>query len=211
MNGTRIKICGLTRKQDIEYVNEVLPDFIGFVFAKSRRQIGAETAAKLKNMLDARIKSAGVFVNEDIPFIVSLCSSGIVDYIQLHGDENNQYIEALKKELRKADCQKPIIKAIRVKDADSLAVMQKLNSDFFLLDTYSDEGYGGTGKSFDWSLTHNISRPFFLAGGLNLENAAEAITGARPFCLDVSSGVETEGYKDRNKIIKLVELIRSVK
>lgn len=211
MPETKIKICGLTRKQDIEYVNEALPDFIGFVFAKSRRQVSAETAAELKSLLDVRIKSVGVFVNEDISFICGLSSKGVIDYIQLHGDEDCKYIEALKEQLRKSDCSTPIIKAVRVKDAGSLHMLQEFNSDFFLLDTYSDKEYGGTGKTFDWSLAQNIGKPFFLAGGLNYDNITDAINKAGPFCLDVSSGVETEGFKDRTKIIGLVEFIRSVK
>ncbi|MDF2987378.1 MAG: phosphoribosylanthranilate isomerase [Eubacterium sp.] len=211
MSETKIKICGLSREQDIEYVNEALPDFIGFVFAKSRRQVRTETAAELKNKLDGRIKSTGVFVNEDMSSICTLCSSGVIDYIQLHGDESSKYIETLKELLDKANCSRPIIKALRVKDSSSLAARQELNPDYLLLDTYSHKEYGGTGEVFNWNLVQNISKPFFLAGGLKYENVADAVRLVRPFCLDVSSGVETDGFKDRNKIIKLVDLIRSVK
>ncbi len=208
---TKIKICGLTRQQDIEYCNEALPDLVGFVFAKSRRQVSFETAEGLKASLDSQIKSAGVFVNADIPFIKSLCVEGIIDYIQLHGDEDNSYIQCLNDQLVKADCLKPVIKALRVKDAQSLSIAGQYSTDFLLLDTFTDREYGGTGKSFDWELVGSLNRPFFLAGGLNYENVLQAINTAHPFCVDISSGVESNGFKDRTKIKNIVKLIRSVK
>lgn len=206
MSETKIKICGLTRMQDIEYVNEALPDYIGFVFAKSRRQISPEAAAQLKSALDSRIKAVGVFVNESIELIVNISSHGIIDIIQLHGDENDEYIRVLRQKTSV-----PIIKAIRVKDADSLKAAEQLSSDFLLLDAYSDKEFGGTGKTFDWEFTKSINKPFFLAGGISLENTKTAIENAEPYCLDVSSGVEIDGLKDRNKIIQLVNLVRSVR
>ncbi len=211
MNETKIKICGLSRIQDIEYVNESLPDFIGFVFAKSRRQVGPEAAEKLKASLDSRIKAAGVFVNEDTALIKSLCSNGIIDYIQLHGDEDNEYIAILKTQLEKANCSRPIIKAVRVKDTVTLNTAGLFDSDFLLLDTFTGEEYGGTGETFDWKLAAGVNRPFFLAGGLQYDNILQAVKTARPFCVDISSGVETNGLKDRTKIKNIVKLIRSVK
>ena len=234
---TKIKICGLTRQQDIEYCNEALPDFIGFVFAKSRRQVSFKTAEGLKASLDNRIKSVGVFVNDDIPFIKRLCVQGIIDYIQLHGDEDNSYIQCLTDQLVKADCLKPIIKAVRVKDAQSLSKAGQYCTDFLLLDTFTDKEYGGTGRSFDWELVGRLrvsgslsnscglsgtsglnvmDKPFFLAGGLNYTNVIQAINTARPFCVDISSGVESSGVesngvKDGAKIKNIVNLIRSVK
>ncbi len=223
---TKIKICGLTRQQDIEYCNEALPDFVGFVFAKSRRQVSFEIAKRLKAYLDNRIRSVGVFVNADIPFIERLCVQGIIDYIQLHGDEDNSFVQCLTDQLVKADCLKPIIKAVRVKDAQSLSKAGQYCTDFLLLDTFTGKEYGGTGISFDWELagsmngmcdtssvgsTRSISLPFFLAGGLNYENVLQAINIARPFCVDISSGVESNGFKDEFKIKNIVNLIRSVK
>lgn len=226
---TKIKICGLTRQQDIEYCNEALPDFIGFVFAKSRRQVSFKTAEKLKTSLDSRIKAVGVFVNEDIEHIKSLCSQDIIDYIQLHGDEENSYIVSLKEQLSSSGCLKPIIKAVRVKDAQTLSKAGQYCTDFLLFDTFTDKSYGGTGKTFDWELVGrlnsvngmiNISStsvsssrniPFFLAGGLNCENVLEAIKTAQPFCVDISGGVESNGLKDEVKIKNIVNLIRSVK
>lgn len=203
MSRTKIKICGLTRMQDIEYVNEALPDFIGFVFAKSHRQISHEAAAQLKNVLDSKIKAVGVFVNESIETISNLCFRGVIDYVQLHGDEDAEYISSLRQRVST-----PIIKAIRVKDVNSLKATQELFCDFLLLDTYSDNEFGGTGKPFNWEFVNGIDKPFFLAGGINFKNAKAAIESTKPYCLDVSSGVETNGIKDENKIHQLVKLVR---
>lgn len=212
MSDTKIKICGLSRQQDIEYVNEALPDFVGFVFAKSRRQVSPVTAAGLKSSLDKRIKSVGVFVNEDINLIETLCTQGIIDYIQLHGDESPLYLQELTARLEKASCYKPLIKAVRVDGPMSLKEVLNLSStEYLLLDAFSGIEYGGTGKTFDWKLAKGIGKPFFLAGGLNYDNVISAIDTVRPFCLDVSSGVETDGFKDRKKILDLIKLVRSVK
>lgn len=202
----KIKICGLTRPQDIEYVNEALPDFIGFVFAKSKRQITAEIAEELRKPLDSRISAVGVFVNEDMDMITSLCKNGIIDLVQLHGDESSYYIESLSQKINN-----PIIKAVRVKDSKSVKTASTLPCNYLLLDTYSGNEYGGTGKAFDWSLISVPAKPFFLAGGISAENAQTAIRNIKPYCLDVSSGVETDSFKDRNKILNIVNLVRSVK
>lgn len=201
---TKIKICGLTTIQDIEYVNEALPDFIGFVFANSRRKVSIDTALQLKNSLDCRIKAVGVFVNENTSIIRQLCQSNVIDYVQLHGDEDEEYIKNLTQQISK-----PIIKAIRVKDLSSIMAAQQLSCKFLLLDTFSDKEYGGTGKTFDWTLAGGIVKPFFLAGGINSFNAKAAIDSSKPYCLDVSSGVETNGVKDRSKIIDIVSLVRN--
>jgi len=206
MYETKIKICGLTRIQDIEYVNEALPDYIGFVFAKSRRQVTSEAASQLKKILDPGIKSVGVFVNESINAIADICRRGIIDVIQLHGNEDENYINALGNNVNN-----PVIKAVRIKDSDSLKEAEHLRCDFLLLDSYSDKEYGGTGKTFDWEFAQSIDKPFFLAGGIQFENAEAAIKSSRPYCLDVSSGVETNGFKDKNKILQLVNMVRSVK
>lgn len=203
MSGTKIKICGLTRMQDIEYVNEALPDYIGLVFAKSRRQINPETAYQLRCFLDNRITAVGVFVNESIQVITNICNRRIIDIIQLHGDESEDYIRFLRKEVSV-----PIIKAIRVKNMDSLKEAEQLSCDFLLLDAYSENQLGGTGKTFDWDFAKIIDKPFFLAGGIQFENAKTAIEVAKPYCLDVSSGVETDGVKDKTKIKQLVNLVR---
>lgn len=202
----KIKICGLTRTQDIEYVNEALPDYVGFVFAKSKRQVTPETAEQLRKLLDSRITVVGVFVNEDIDRITSLCKNGIIDIIQLHGDESVEYIESLRQNIDNL-----IIKAIRVKDSESVKASCSLSCDYLLFDTFSGNDYGGTGKAFDWKLISDIGKPFFLAGGISSDNAVTAIKKMSPYCLDISSGVETDSVKDRNKILNIVNLARSVK
>jgi len=203
MSETKIKICGLTRIQDIEFVNEALPDYIGFVFAKSRRQVDLATAVQLKNALDRRIKSVGVFVNERINVVIDLCKNGVIDYIQLHGDEDKEYILNLRGQVNNQ-----IIKAVRVENSDTLKAAQKFPCDFLLLDSYSNKEYGGTGKTFNWNWIKKLDKPFFLAGGIDLRNAKLAIKIAQPYCLDISSGVETNGLKDRNKIKHLIHLVR---
>lgn len=200
----KIKICGLSRQCDIDAVNIAKPDFIGFVFAdKSKRKVSFETALSLKNHLDKNIKSVGVFVNNDIDFIVSLVKSDIIDIVQLHGDEDESYIQLLKSKIKA-----PIIKAVRVKSTEDILSADKLSVDYLLLDTYTKGEYGGSGKTFDWKMIPEISKPYFLAGGLNIENIKSALK-VNAYCLDVSSGAETDGKKDKEKIIEIVKTVRS--
>jgi phosphoribosylanthranilate isomerase len=195
---TKIKICGLFRTEDIEYVNEAMPDYIGFVFAKSHRQVSKETAQKLKNKLDKNILSVGVFVNEDINTIAEICNKNIIDIIQLHGNEDDKYIEDLKKV-----CSKKIIKAIKVKTVEDIIRWRNSQADVLMFDAGTGEG-----KSFDWNLLKNFIRPYFLAGGINESNIEQAIK-LKPYCIDVSSGVETNKVKDKNKILTLVRRIKN--
>ena len=194
---TKIKICGLTRTEDIEMVNEFLPDYIGFVFAKSRRQVSAEQAKELKNKLRPAIKAVGVFVNEKPENIAEIANQGIIDLIQIHGDEDAAYCAQLRKLT-----QAPIIKVVRVEREDDLAGIEEFDCDYYLFDTLSSKEYGGTGKAFDHSLLHNkeIKKPFFVAGGLSQDNLAAVIEVIKPFGVDTSGGVETDGIKDVNKI-----------
>lgn len=203
---TKIKICGLSRPIDIEMVNNVLPDYIGFVFAKSKRQVNDSTALLLKSNLDPKIQVVGVFVNEDSNRIVRLCQEGVIDVIQLHGDEGEGYIRQLK-----SSVSNPIIKAVRVQTAEDIRLAEELSCDYILLDTYKDNQYGGSGETFNWSIVPKGKKPFFLAGGINTENVLEAIESMNPYCIDVSSGVETDGYKDLDKIKDIVKKVRSVK
>jgi len=192
----KIKICGLKREEDIFYANKYLPDYIGFVFAKSKRQISAEEARELKKLLNPKIKAVGVFIDEDIKNIIPLLKEKIIDIVQLHGNEDQNYIDALKKAFPA-----PVIKAVRVgEDFVSPAV----NADFILFDAG-----GGSGKTFDWTKIKNYKKPFFLAGGLNADNIKEAAK-LKPFCVDLSSGVETDGKKDEEKIKRAAAAARSV-
>jgi len=191
----KIKICGLFRNQDIEYANIAKPDYIGFVFAESRRKVTPGKASELKKNLDKNIKSVGVFVNQDKNFIAQLVENKIIDVIQLHGNEDNKYIS----DLRELAGNIPVIKAVTIDNKN------KYISDFILL----DNGKGGTGKRFDWSLIDkNIREKIFLAGGINTENIQEALK-LNPYCIDVSSGAETNGFKDKDKIIRLVNAVRN--
>jgi Phosphoribosylanthranilate isomerase len=197
---SRIKICGLRQIEDIEAVNRVLPDYIGFIFAPSRRRIDMATAAVLKENLDCKIKSIGVFVNEDISIISEIVQKNIIDLIQLHGDEDDLYIERLKEV-----CGCPVIKSVGI--GNTLPSLPN-KADYLLFDTISEQR-GGVGKAFDWSILKEYNDiPYFLAGGLSIENVSDAINLLSPFCVDVSSGVETYGMKDIWKIEEFVHLVR---
>ena len=197
---TKVKICGLSRKEDTDAVNRALPDFVGFVFAPSRRRVDIETAAMLKEKLDKRIEAVGVFVNEDIRNIIQMHKNGIIDLAQLHGDEDSGYIRRLKE-----SCGCRVIKAVGV--GDTLPPLPK-EPDYLLFDALSSQR-GGIGKVFDWNILKNYhGLPYFLAGGLDVDNVSGAISALSPFCIDVSSGVETNGLKDGKKIESFVRLVR---
>ena len=197
---SKIKLCGLSRKCDIEWANELHPEYIGFVFApKSRRYVSVDTAAELKAMLSEDIKAVGVFVNSPIESVAYILSRGIKDIAQLHGSEDEEYISRLSKLT-----DKPIIKAFSINSAADVSTANNSSADMVLLDS----GQGGTGTNFDWKLLGNINRPYFLAGGLCCENISQAITALDPYAVDVSSGIETNGCKDKNKMAAFVAAVR---
>lgn len=201
----KIKICGLKRTEDINYVNKYLPDYIGFVFfKKSSRYVSPETAFELKKILNPAIKAVGVFVDEDIDYILKLCRNNTIDMIQLHGNEDNDYINKLK-----SCTEKPIIKAIRVQSTAQLTKAECIPCDYLLLDTFIKDMYGGSGKTFDRTLIPSGYRNFFLAGGLDSHNIAAAIKECSPYCVDLSSSVETGGCKDSDKIKQIIEIVRA--
>ena len=203
MSSVKIKICGLRRLKDIVAANRAKPDYIGFVFAKSKRQISAETASELKNKLDKRIKTVGVFVNQPVDFIAELHKNKIIDMAQLHGDEDDEYIESLRS---LCDCK--IIKAVSV--GDKLPDLTK-TADYLLFDKASEQR-GGTGESFNWNVLGNYQGvPYFLAGGLSLDNVGDALQKLSPFGVDVSSGVEIDGFKNSDKINEFVQTVRRIK
>jgi len=196
----KIKICGLFRDCDIDYVNEAKPDFIGFVFAKSRRQVSTGWAKAMRPRLSPEITPVGVFVNEPLGRVAELLNESIIEMAQLHGAETEQYIEDLK-----TLTNKPIIKAVRVISQQDIEGARHTMADFLLL----DNGAGGTGETFDWSLVRQVNKPFFLAGGLQVENITQAIVATNPYAADLSSGVETGGLKDRAKILEIVRRMRN--
>ena len=193
----KIKICGLKRREDIEYVNKYQPDYIGFVFAGKKRKLTYDQVVDLKKYLTSSIQVVGVFVNEEISFVEKLVKEHVIDLVQLHGQEDQKYIQALKE---KVDVS--IIKAIQIKNEDSFN--EHYDVDYYLY----DHGTGGTGESFDWSMLKEVDKPVFLAGGINLLNVDDALK-KNVYALDVSSGVETDGFKDEKKIKKIVRRVRN--
>lgn len=199
---TKIKLCGLTRPCDIEYVNMLLPEYIGFVFApKSRRYLSPEHAKEMREKLDSRITPVGVFVDEKIEVIVSLVQRNIINVVQLHGSEDEEYIANLRKAV---NC--PIIKAFCMESEADIISANHSSADYVMLDSG-----GGTGTAFDHSLIQNITRPYFLAGGLTPQNVKEATEMLHVFAVDASSSLETDGWKDKNKMTAFVHAVRKRK
>ena len=196
---TRIKLCGLRRPEDIAAANALKPEYIGFVFArKSRRYVTPEEALALKRLLDPGIKAVGVFVNEAPEKVAALLVSGVIDLAQLHGEEDEDYLRQLRQL-----APNPIIQAFRIRGESDVKEIESSSADYVLLDSGA-----GTGSLFDWELTRSLRRPYFLAGGLNAENAERAVRLLRPFGVDVSSGIETGGRKDAGKMAAFVEAVR---
>ena len=208
----KIKTCGLFREEDINYANELKPDYIGFVFAESKRKVGVEKAYNLKNKLDKEIKSVGVFVNDNLDFILNLIREKIIDIIQLHGNEDNNFLDNLKTKTNAK-----IIKFIPVENADSILNSLNIFSDFILLDNLK----GGVGKTFNWNYLKEafelnkkfievFNKKYFLAGGLNKENINEALK-FNPYCVDLSGGLETDGIKDFEKMKYIINITKNYK
>ena len=196
---TKIKLCGLQRACDIAWANELKPDYIGFVFAKqSRRYVEPEEAGKLKVMLHESIKAVGVFVDEEPEVIAELVKRRIIDVVQLHGCEDEVYLAQLRKMIHV-----PVFQAFRIKSGKDVQRAEKSSADMILLDAGA-----GCGETFDWKLLQNIGRPYFLAGGLTPENVADAIERLEPYGVDVSSSLETEGVKEKQKMAAFVEAVR---
>lgn len=196
---TKIKLCGLSRMEDIETVNAIKPDFVGFVFAeRSKRRVSPLKATELKSKLDPDIKAVGVFLNDDLDMVAAMLNLGIVDLVQLHGAEDEDYLQKLRK-----ITDKPIIKAFIIRSPEDVERAENSTADYILLD-----GGKGEGKSFDWSLLKDIKRPYFLAGGLNPDNASEAVKTLKPFAVDVSTGIETDGKKDSEKMTAFAAAVR---
>ncbi len=195
---TKVKLCGLRRIEDILAANRYEPDFVGFVFAKSKRQVTREEAAALKQLLSPKILAVGVFVNAPVREMVSLYEAGVIDVIQLHGGEGEEVVEEIQ-----ARCNAPIIQAVSVGGKEDVEKALSSKADYLLFDS----GSGGTGQTFDWTCLGEMKRPFFLAGGIRQENLEEALQH-HPFAIDVSSGVETDSWKDEEKIKELMETVR---
>lgn len=201
---TRIKICGLTRLEDIQAVNEAKPDFCGFIveFPKSRRNVTGAQLRTLREKLDESILPVGVFVNAPLELPAQLLNEGTIALAQLHGQEDENYIRQLR-----IMTDQLLIKAFSIKTEADIKKAIRSEADYILL----DQGAGGTGEIFDWSLVPAIKRPWFLAGGLGCENLESAIHLLHPWAVDLSSSVETGGHKDSDKILEAVYAVRSIK
>ena len=200
----RIKMCGLRRPDEIIYANECLPDYIGFVFAESRRKVSGGEAKKLEQ-LDPLVKKVGVFVNEPLRSLISISEEAGLDIIQLHGDEDDEYIREVRHKTGKE-----IWKAVRVRTAKDIQAAQELPADKLLLDSFSEESYGGTGKVMDFAVLDQaeIRKPYFIAGGLTVDNLPVILRNTEPYGIDISSGIETGGVKDREKMRKVIQLCK---
>jgi phosphoribosylanthranilate isomerase len=208
----RIKICGLFREQDIEFVNEARPNYAGFVFAESKRKVSQVFAAQLRRLLSCEIIPVGVFVNAPVEIITAMYHENVISIAQLHGTENDEYILRLK-EASAAGGKKPVevIKTVKSAELEKNAPLATY-ADYYLLDSGA-----GSGKTFNWELlnsagtnTLKAAKPWFLAGGIDTDNMERAMA-FEPFALDVSSGVETDGVKDREKIVQLVSMVKKGK
>lgn len=196
---TKIKFCGLFRRCDIETANELKPEYIGFVFApKSRRYVTTEKAEELKKILVPNIKAAGVFADEMPKTVAKLLNDGVIDIAQLHGSEDESYIKQLRQLTDKI-----IIKAFCIENASDILYAEQSTADYILFDSGA-----GTGTVFDWKLIQNIKRPYFLAGGLSPDNVKNAVNMFHPYAVDVSSGIENNGVKDKIKMAAFAAAVR---
>lgn len=207
----KLKICGLRRLEDIEMANRHKPDYVGFVFAESPRKVSYEEARQLSGHLSEDIVPVGVFVEDDMKLIVDLFKEGVIEMAQLHGSEEEDYIRDLKAlSIEETGREIPVVNAIEIKDGtdygDILVNLGDSQADYFILDSGK-----GSGKIFNWDLIDKNNELFesrlFLAGGLNSDNLDSAIREFNPFAVDLSSGAETDGFKDEEKIRKIVKIV----
>lgn len=199
---TKIKICGIFREEDAAYINESRPDYFGMVIGvpASHRNVTAEAAARIRRMIDPEIPAVGVFVDADPGMICTLLEKGIIQIAQLHGKETDADIRFIRERSRK-----PVWKAFRIRSAADIAAAENSPADLAVLDNGA-----GTGQQFDWRLLENMKRPFALAGGLNEANLEDAVSRFHPYLCDLSSGVETDGRKDPQKIRRVTGMIRAL-
>ena len=196
----KIKICGLRRLEDIEIVNRYKPDYIGFVFAESKRKVSHDLALKMRKELSSGIVPVGVFVDADASEITGLFESGVIEIAQLHGNESEEYIMNLKEN---TNGNLKIINAIEMSDERDLLKYDSSKADYLLLDSGK-----GSGKTFDWRLIRkDLKKDFFLAGGIDIFNVKKAIEEIDPYAIDLSSSLEIDGFKDENRIKEIMEVI----
>lgn len=204
---TLVKICGIRRAEDIEYLNNLKPDYAGFVFAESKRKVDVNTAYNLIKNLDRQIKKVGVFVNEKVSVVKDVADYLNLDVLQFHGDESQDYIDNFD--------DYTVWKAIRISEKSDVFRLQDYHADGLLLDSKIKGFYGGSGVKFDWNLVKdvkdNLKCKIILAGGINPGNALKAVETVRPDVIDASSGVEVDGFKNYQLMKDLICKVRSVK
>lgn len=196
----KIKICGIKNENEAKIINECMPDIAGFVFASGKRQIDINKAKILKKIINPEIETAGIFVEQNEDEILEIYNEKVIDIIQLHGDYDERTIKNLKEKTGAK-----IIKVIRVKEGfykiETLA-------DFILFDAYSKDKYGGLNKTFDWNIKIISNVPYFVAGGINENNIVEMVKKLTPYGVDISSGVEVNGFKTKEKVFNIIKIIK---
>lgn len=196
----KIKICGIKNENEAKIINECMPDIAGFVFASGKRQIDINKAKILKKIINPEIETAGIFVEQNEDEILKIYNEKVIDIIQLHGDYDERTIKNLKEKTNAK-----IIKVIRVKEGfykiETLA-------DFILFDAYSKDKYGGLNKTFDWNIKIISNVPYFVAGGINENNIVEMVKKLTPYGVDISSGVEVDGFKTKEKVFNIIKIIK---
>lgn len=199
----KVKFCGIRRKQDVEFLNQLMPDYCGFIFyEKSFRNVDLQTARMLSDSLRGEIRKVGVFVDRSPEEVARMAEHARLDLIQLHGREDEDYVHRLR------DCVSlPLIKAVRFESTEAVRRADQLDVDYLLLDTYVKGVVGGTGKGFDWNQIPSLSKPYFLAGGIGVNNVSEAMK-TNAYCLDVSSGIETDQVKDFEKMKQIMQVLK---
>ena len=204
----KIKICGIKRSEDVGFANLFMPDYIGFILSKGyKRTVKIDDAKFLAAKADLKIKKVGVFVDMPAKNVASVADYTGIDIIQLHGEnEDNDYINELRKYTDKENWN-----VFKVKNEEEVLKAEKSIADMILLDTYSEKIAGGTGKKVDTDiiLKSGLSRNFVLAGGIDNDNISDILSEIKPFCIDVSSGTETDGVKDPQKMADIIRKIRS--
>lgn len=200
-----VKLCGLRRDVDVAYANALLPDYVGFILAPSKRRVELDVLYQLSAMVNPRIQRVGVFVDEEPEVIVRLVQEGVIDIAQLHGAESEDYCYQLQQQGI------PCWKAIRVRTAEDIQKLPSYPVEAILFDAFSHIAQGGTGEAFphDWLTYYALDLPYLIAGGVTANNAALLAETYHPFGLDVSSGIESDGYKDNTKMTAFMEAVKT--
>ena len=202
MTDTKIKFCGLRREEDVKYAASLGAGFIGFILSERfKRFVKPEDVASFRKFVPASTKTVGVFVDEPEDYVIGCAKTAKLDMIQLHGAEDEAYIAEVKEKTGL-----PIIKMVKPVSEDDIITARQSMADLILLDS----GAGGTGRVFDWSLAENLGRDYILAGGLTPVNVGDAVKRLKPFAVDVSSGVETDGSKDSSKMKAFAAEVRKI-